>query len=847
MKHTQEPHPGLSAQEAARRLAEHGPNLLREGGRQSPLGIFLRQLADVLVLVLLLAAGLSAALGDARSAAVILAVVVLNALLGTVQTLRARASLEGLKTLSAPQAKVLRDGQAQMIPGREVVPGDVVLLEAGDAVCADGRLLDCASLRCDESALTGESLPVEKDPEPLPPDTPLAQRRDQVFSGTFVTYGRGRFLVTATGMDTEMGKIAALLQSTAQRRTPLQQSLDRFGRRLSFGVLGLCGVLFAVDVLLRQQPVLDAFLFAVALAVAAIPEALSSIVTIVLSFGTRRLAKDGAVVRQLQAVEGLGSVSVICSDKTGTLTQNRMTVRQLYTQGRTIPAEEAEDTDPAQLPLIRAALLCSDAVVTSAGEVGDPTETALVRLGEAVGLDEEVLRAQSPRLEELPFDSERKRMSTLHRLEGERTLLCKGAADVLLPRCVLPAAERAHIQAVNEGFAAQGLRVLAFAEKRLPEGTALTPEEETDLHFLGLMALMDPPRPAAKQAVADCIAAGIRPVMITGDHIVTASAIAKEVGILTPGTRAVEGSALDALDDEELRALVPQVSVYARVTPEHKLRIIRAWQARGELAAMTGDGVNDAPALKQADIGVAMGRTGTQVAKEAAGMVLTDDDFATIVRAVENGRGLYANLCRSIHFLLSGNLAGIFTVLYAALLDLPVPFAAVQLLFLNLLTDSLPAIALGLEPHSGDVMHQPPRAKDAGILDRGFLARTAGEGAVLAAASIGAFHVGLQSGGAVLGSTMAFGVLCLSRLLHGFSCKSDAPVLFTRRFWNNPALLGAVGAGIVLLGAALFLPPVQPLLQLVPLSGRLAVQGLALALGSFGLVQLLRLWRQKKT
>ena len=830
---------GLTSHEATRRLEQYGPNELREGGKKSTFRIFLEQFADFLVIILILAAVVSAVLGDVESTVVILAVITMNAVLGTVQTVKAEASLDSLKQMSAPTAKVLRDGTVVQIPGREVVPGDIVVLEAGDAVCADGRLLECASLKTAESALTGESLPVEKAAEVIDGEVPLGDRKNMVFSGTFVTYGRGRFLVTGTGMDTEMGKIAALLKSTSEKKTPLQVSLDQFGKKLSVGILILCGLLFAVSVLLRGENVMSAFLFAVALAVAAIPEALSSIVTIVLSFGTRKMAKEHAVIRKLQAVEGLGSVSVICSDKTGTLTQNKMTVRQLYVGGRIISAQEANFKDPVQEPLLRAALLCSDATVNEKGEVGDPTETALVRLGEDFGFDELEVRDQWPRLGELPFDSDRKLMSTVHRFAGGYMLVTKGAVDVMLDRTVLGPGEREEIERVNQTFSNEGLRVLAFACRRL-ESTEVSLEEENNMLFLGLIAMMDPPRAESKEAVAHCIAAGIRPIMITGDHVVTASAIAREIGILTPGTQAVEGAVIESMTDQELQDFVPQVSVYARVSPEHKIRIVRAWQERGALVAMTGDGVNDAPALKQADIGVAMGITGTEVAKDAAGMVLTDDNFATIVQAVKNGRNVYANIRRSIQFLLSGNMAGILTVLYASLLALPVPFAAVHLLFINLLTDSLPAIALGLEPHTEQVMHEKPRPRKEGILTKPFLASVGLEGLVIAVGTIVAFHLGLRYGGEAAGATMAFATLCLSRLFHGFNCKAAEPVLFTRRFWNNKPLLGAFLVGALLLSAVLVIPPLEELMQAVALPWQLGLAIPGLAVGSMLVIQLLK-------
>lgn len=837
---------GLTSREAAQRLKKYGPNELQEGGKKSALRIFLEQFADFLVIILILAAVISAVVGDVESMVVILAVITMNAILGTVQTVKAEASLESLKQMSAPTAKVLRDGKPVQIPGREVVPGDIVLLEAGDAVCADGRLLECASLKTAESALTGESLPVEKSEQAIQGEVPLGDRKNMVFSGTFVTYGRGRFLVTGTGMETEMGKIATLLKTTSEKKTPLQVSLDQFGRKLSLGILVLCAVLFAVSVLVRHENVMSAFLFAIALAVAAIPEALSSIVTIVLSFGTRKMARENAVIRKLQAVEGLGSVSVICSDKTGTLTQNKMTVRQLYVGGRIIPAAEANFQDPVQEPLLRAALLCSDATVNEKGEVGDPTETALVRLGEDFGFDEQDVREKWPRLGELPFDSDRKLMSTVHRFSGGYLLMTKGAVDVLLDRTLLGPGEREEIERVNQDLSNQGLRVLAFACRRLEE-TTVSLADENHMLFLGLIAMMDPPREESKQAVAQCIAAGIRPIMITGDHVVTASAIAREIGILTPGTKAVEGAVVEGMSDAELQEFVPQVSVYARVSPEHKIRIVRAWQDRGALVAMTGDGVNDAPALKQADIGVAMGITGTEVAKDAAGMVLTDDNFATIVQAVKNGRNVYANIRRSIQFLLSGNMAGILTVLYASLLALPVPFAAVHLLFINLLTDSLPAIALGLEPHTDRVMGEKPRPRKEGILTKSFLLSVGVEGLVIAAATIGAFYLGLIYGGQPAGATMAFATLCLSRLFHGFNCKAAEPVLFTRRFWNNLSLLGAFLVGALLLGVVLLVPGLARLMQAVLLPWPLKLAIVGLAFGSMVVIQGLKALRTRNT
>lgn len=834
---------GLAGSEAESRLAKYGPNELVAGKKKSTLRIFLEQFTDFLVIILIIAAIISAFMGDVKSMIVILAVITMNAVLGTVQTVKATASLDSLKQMSAPTAKVLRDGQVMQIPGREVVPGDVVVLEAGDFVCADGRLLECASLKCAESALTGESLPVEKDMDEIAGETALGDRKNMVFSGSFVTYGRGSFLVTATGMDTEMGKIAQLLKNTEERKTPLQVSLDQFGKKLSIIILIVCAILFAVNVFLQHEKVMDSFLFAIALAVAAIPEALSSIVTIVLSFGTRKMAKENAIIRRLQAVEGLGSVSVICSDKTGTLTQNRMTVQKLYAGGRVIDAANADFTDPAQRPLLRTALLCNDATVNGDNEIGDPTETALVRLGEIYGFDEDIVREHWPRLTEIPFDSDRKLMSTIHQMEDRLVMVTKGAVDVLLDRSLVTAEERGKIEQVNEDFSNEGLRVLAFAWKNV-ESTAVSLADENDLEFLGLIAMMDPPREESKAAVAECISAGIRPIMITGDHKITAAAIARQIGILTEGTKAVEGAVIDKMSDEELQEFVPEVSVYARVSPEHKIRIVRAWQQRDNLVAMTGDGVNDAPALKQADIGVAMGITGTEVAKDAAGMVLTDDNFATIVKAVKNGRNVYANIKRSIQFLLSGNTAGIIVVLYASLLALPVPFAAVHLLFINLLTDSLPAIALGLEPHTDEVMKEKPRPRNEGILTKVFLRDVVIEGFVIAAATIAAFYIGLNFGGTGAGQTMAFSTLCLSRLFHGFNCKSKHPVMFTKKFWNNSALLGAFGAGVIFLALVLLVPPIQPLLSVTALPASMYGIIVGLAFGTMVVIQLLKLIRK---
>ena len=833
---------GLSEEEAEKRLKTYGENVLKEQEEMPWWQIFLGQFKDLLVMILIGAAGVSMVTGDPESALVIFSVLLLNAVLGTVQHQKARRSLESLKRLASTDTLLLREGRICMIPASKVVPGDILVLETGGIAAADGRILQATGLTCNESSLTGEALNVEKNEKSLfsqQEDIALGDQSNMVFSGALITGGRGTAVATATGMDTQIGKIASLMNRTTEKKTPLQVSLDQFGRKLSIIILVICAVLFGVSVLWRHENVMNAFLFAVALAVAAIPEALSSIVTIVLSFGTRKMAREHAIIRHLQAVEGLGSVSVICSDKTGTLTQNRMTVRKLYTGGEVIDAKDADFRDPLQEPLLRTALLCSDAVISGDTEIGDPTETALVRLGETNGFDEDLVRNRWPRLTEIPFDSDRKMMSTVHKLAGGLMLVTKGATDVLLDRCVVTPEERARIEQANEQFSNEGLRVLAFACRSV-DGPAITLADENSLTFLGLIAMMDPPREESKAAVAECIRAGIRPIMITGDHKITAAAIAREIGILRDGTEAVEGAVIDGMSDEELQEFVPKVSVYARVSPEHKIRIVRAWQQRGNLVAMTGDGVNDAPALKQADIGVAMGITGTEVAKDAAGMVLTDDNFATIVKAVKNGRNVYANIKRAIQFLLSGNTAGILTVLYASLMGLPVPFAAVHLLFINLLTDSLPAIALGMEPHTDEVMSEKPRPRNEGILTKHFLYSVGVEGLVIAAATVTAFYLGLNAGGAAAGQTMAFSTLCLSRLFHGFSCKSQHPVLLTRHFWNNRALLGAFTIGALLLGLVLLVPALEPLFAIAPLSVGMVGAIVGLAFGSMLVIQLLK-------
>ncbi len=829
---------GLSYAEAEKRKEKYGENVIEEGRKKSVAEIFFEQFKDFLVIVLIFAAIISAFLGDVESMIVILAVITMNAILGTLQSVKAASSLESLKKMSAPMAKVVRAGETVLIPASHVTLGDILLLEAGDMVSADARIIECASLKCTESVLTGESLPVEKSADVIDGCVPLGDRNNMVFSGCFVTYGRARAVVTQIGCDTEMGKIATLLKNTEEKKTPLQVSLDNFGKKLTLIILLLCALIFFVSVFVQGKNIADTFLFAVALAVAAIPEALSSIVTIVLSFGTRKMAKENAIIRKLQAVEGLGSVSVICSDKTGTLTQNKMTVKKIYAGGIATDETDADFENPVTEPLLRSAILCSDAVVNAQGEVGDPTETALVRLAQKHGVDFESVRKKYPRISEIPFDSDRKMMSTVHDNSGNLLMLTKGAVDVMLARCIMEDEDKREIEKVNEMFSNDGLRVLAFACKGV-SNESVTADDENGMNFLGLVAMMDPPREESKKAVDECIQMGITPVMITGDHKITASAIAREIGILRDGKIAIEGEEIDSLTDEELEESVPKVGVYARVSPEHKIRIVRAWQKRGNIVAMTGDGVNDAPALKQADIGVAMGITGTQVSKDAAGMILTDDNFATIVEAVKNGRNLYANIKKAIGFLLSGNLAGILTVLYASVLNLPVPFEAVHLLFINLLTDSLPAIALGLEPSVDSVRHDKPRKKDEGILTGDFTAKIACEGIVIALATIAAFHLGLLISPET-GSTMAFATICMSRLFHSFTSKSDKRVILTKKMFDNKALTGAFAAGVLLLGCVMFVPFLKSMFAVAELDAKFVGAIGILSIGSMLVNQIIR-------
>lgn len=827
---------GLTTARAEELLKECGENVLEEEARKKAWQVFLEQFQDLLVIILIVAAVISMVSDNVESTVVIFAVIVLNAVLGTVQHEKAQKSLDSLKALSAPVARALRDGRQTEVMSAQVVPGDLVLLEAGELVVADGRLLECVNLQLDESSLTGESSHVEKQTQPLEAEgqIPLAERSNMVFSGSLVTGGRGIMVVTATGMDTEIGKIASLMNATREKKTPLQISLDQFSSRLAAVIMLICALVFALS-LYRRMPVLDSLMFAVALAVAAIPEALGSIVTIVQAMGTQRMAREHAIIKDLKAVESLGCVSVICSDKTGTLTQNRMTVQQVYVDGGVVFPCDLDVGYPVHRYLMYASVLDNNAVVSggsaagrfrdAASQIGDPTELALLEMWSGTGIRAESVRQKFPRLGEIPFDSGRKLMSTWNRIDGETVMLTKGAMDIVLERSdeiltsdgmrPMTGGWRQRIQKQNEEWSGQGLRVIAMACR---PGNSDSMEED-HLVFLGMAAMMDPPRLESKPAVMAARRAGIRPVMITGDHRITAMAVAEKIGLLEPGDLSITGSQLDGMTEEELQRKLARISVYARVSPEHKIRIVEAWQKRGHIVAMTGDGVNDAPALKKADIGVAMGITGTEVSKDAAAMILTDDNFATIIKAVANGRNVYRNIRHAIQFLLSGNMAGILSVLYTSLLALPVPFAPVHLLFINLLTDSLPAIAIGMEPQEDGLLSQPPRDPDEGILTGEFLWSILLQGGLIAVCTMMAYHTGLATGGGGAASTMAFATLTLARLLHGFNCRSEHSIIRLGLSGNLWSVM-AFEAGVVLLLGVLFLPGLQALFAVADLSLR---------------------------
>jgi Ca2+-transporting ATPase len=803
---------GLTNEGVLNQRKNFGLNKLEETKTKNVFEVFISQFFDLLVIILIAAAIISMLTGNIESTIVILGVIIVNAVLGTIQHFKAEKSLKSLKALTSPVAKVIRNGVKSEIPSEEIVVGDIVALEAGELIDADGRIIENFSLQVNESALTGESESVTKTDEIIDADNiAIGDRTNMVFSSSMVTYGRALVLVTAVGMNTELGKIATLMNQTAERKTPLQVSLDNFSKKLSFGILIICAIIFALSIY-RKIPILDSLMFAVALAVAAIPEALSSIVTIALAIGTTKMAKENAIIKNLTAVEGLGCVSIICSDKTGTLTQNKMTVQNLFAFGH-----------KERLSLI--SILCNDSFISENTPVGDPTETSLIDHYIKENHNFEATIKNNKRIAEIPFDSNRKLMSTLHYIDDQYMLFTKGAVDVLINRIdsiwdhgfirAITDEDIKKIQSENHKFSDSGLRVLAFAQKTVSD-INITIDSEYDYTFVGLISMMDPPRVEAKNAVKDCYMAGIKPIMITGDHKITASAIARQIGILRDGDISLDGVSLDQISDEELIEILPTISVYARVSPEHKIRIVDLWQKLGHIVAMTGDGVNDAPALKKADIGIAMGITGTAVSKDAASMILTDDNFATIIKSVTNGRNIYANIKNSIKFLLSGNASGILAVLYTSLMALPIPFTAVHLLFINLLTDSLPAIAISMEKSGKHLLKEKPRSSGESILTRDFITDIVYQGFLIAITTILAFYKGLTISHETA-STMAFSTLCLARLFHGFNLRGSRSI-FKIGLFTNKYSIGAFLIGVLFLSLALFVPPLQKLFEVEPLS-----------------------------
>lgn len=848
---------GLSSEQAAEIIREKGRNVLREEKKKSAFAVFMGQFADLLVVILIVAAVISMVSGNVESTIVIFIVIIMNAVLGTVQYIKAEKSLASLKALSSPHARVLRDGRKTEISSEELVPGDILLLEAGDMVGADGRIVANHSLQVNESALTGESANVDKTAEQIDYEAPLADRINMVYSGSLVTYGRAEVLVTATGMETEMGRIAGLMNATKEKKTPLQISLDDFGKKLSIGIMIISAVVFALRII-QREPLLDSLMFAVALAVAAIPEALGSIVTIVQAMGTRKMAEDNAIMKELSAVESLGCVSVICSDKTGTLTQNKMTVNDVFIDGQVVKPDELDIRKRLHRYLLYTAILDNDSSINDGKGIGDPTEYCLLTMAQNAGLtqagiSEEDIRGMMPRLEELPFDSDRKLMSTKYRLHGVPTVLTKGAVDVLLARCIniacedgtrpITAADKNRIVLANRNFSENGLRVLAFAYKEVGEDYELSMENEDEYTFIGLVSMIDPPRVESKAAVEAAKTAGIKPVMITGDHKVTAQAIAGKIGIFNEGDTALTGQELDAMSDEKLDEVLENVSVYARVSPENKIRIVDAWQRKGRIVAMTGDGVNDAPALKKADIGVAMGITGTEVSKDAAAMILADDNFATIIKAVLNGRNVYRNIKNAILFLLSGNMAAIISVLFCSIAAIPTPFAPVQLLFINLLTDSLPALAIGMEASDETLLNDRPRDPKKGILTKAFCTRLFEYGILISTSVMCAFYLGLRTD-AMTAGTMAFATLTLSRLLHGFNCRSEKP-LVRLGVMSNRWSVGAFLLGTALLAAVLMIPAFAGLFEVAGLGTAQLMEIAGLSLLPTAVIQVVRMIKHR--
>ena len=832
-KHSVSLEHGLPSAKARSLLEVHGENKLKGKKHRSFLQKFIDQMKDYMVIILIIAAVVSFIIalveqhGEFIDSIIIIAIVILNGVLGVQQESKAEKALDALQDMSAPTAKVLRDATVVIVPAHKIVPGDIVLLEAGDLIPADGRIIEAASLKCEESALTGESLPAEKDAHAhVATDAPLGDRLCMVYAGCSVTYGRAKVVVTATGMNTEMGKIAALLGTEITEATPLQRKLNQMSKYLGVLAIAICGIIFVAG-LLQKIPPMEIFMTAVSLAVAAIPEGLTAVVTVVLALGVQRMVKKNAIIRRLPAVETLGSASVICSDKTGTLTQNRMTVKLVWPVGHKIENMDGEISPKAEY-VVRLGSMCNDGKIIKENDterhLGDPTETAIIAAAKLCGIDKEALDIEFPRIAEIPFDSDRKLMTTVHRVGGKIIVIVKGGYDILLDRCVSPDRQRA--DKVNFDMAEKALRVLAVAYKEINE----LPEEVTTevlehgLTFIGLIGMIDPPREESKEAVALCKKAGIKTVMITGDHVLTASAIAREIGILEDGGEAISGQQLNQMDDAALIKNIERYRVYARVSPEDKIRIVKAWQSRGDVVAMTGDGVNDAPALKAADIGCAMGITGTDVAKGAADMVLTDDNFSTIVEAVRSGRGIYANITKTIKFLLGSNLGEVFAVFFAMILGWGAPLLAIHLLLVNVITDALPALALGMEPTDADIMSKKPIPKKQGIFTNGLGLAICASGFMIGMLTLIAYRIGMQVELSPLflpsrevGMTMAFLVLALSQLANAFNCRSGSSV-FKIGMLSNPSMIKAVLASLAIVLLICFIPPLEALFRIVPMS-----------------------------